>query len=457
MQKRLLILLAMILVVGPFGLAQQSQQRLDTTTFVVMGEGLAAGVTNFSLSDVGQKHAFPALMAKQMGAMFPQPVIQAPGIGNVMGFSDLPVRLPAALQTTVRRPFPPFLFVFNLSVPGLTVADAATRRPVAPLIQPGDPKQTVVNFVLGYPQLIVEDDVPLWTQLEYASKMRPTFALVELGFSEVLDAAVHGDLSRLPDLSSFRSDYEQIVSELRSTYAEVLVTTVPDPLDTAYFSHPVTVADLTRVPTYVVLGLYGLNEPDWITTPGLVEIGNQFLERRSAPLPTGSYIDAATGDEIRAYVTAMNQEIRSIASAHGALLFDLHGLVRGFRDEGVVVSGRQLTADFLGGLYSLDGYYPGATGQALIANAILETLNSTYGTDFAPVSLEQSMADDSVADYRASSGPEIPLEELAEFIPIQKMRYILRVKSRMSTSSPPGTGSERRDPQGASRREGRRP
>ena len=248
MLKRLLISLMSILLIVPSILAQQPRRKLDTTTFIVLGEGLSAGVCNFTLSSAGQHHSFPALMAQQMGALFPQPVIQPPGIANVMGFSKLPVRLPGALQTTVRRPFPPYLFVFNLSVPGLTTADAVTRRPVAPLIQAGDSKQTVLNFLLGFPQLIVEDDVPLWTQLEYARQMRPTFALVELGFAEALDAAVHGDLSRFPDLGAFRSNYEQIVTTLRSTYAEVLVTTVPDPLDTAYFNSPIGTAELTAVP-----------------------------------------------------------------------------------------------------------------------------------------------------------------------------------------------------------------
>ncbi len=456
MLRRTLTSVMGILLISPAMLAQQPQKGLDTTTFVVMGEGLAAGVCDFSLSDVGQRSSFPALMARQMGALFPQPKIQPPGIGNVMGFSRLPVRLPAALQTTVRRPFPPYLFVFNLSVPGLTTAEAVARRPVVPLIQPTDTKQTVINLLLGFPQLIVQDKVPLWTQLEYAQQMRPTFTLVELGFSEVLDAAVHGDLSRLPDIDSFRSSYEQIVATLRSTYADVLVTTVPDPLDTAYFNSPIWAAQLTRVPTYVVLGLYGLTVDDWITVPGLVEIGNQFLERRSAPLPSGSFIDATTADQIRAYVEQMNQEIRSVASSHGALLFDLHGLIRNFKDDGVTISGRRLSADFLGGLYSLDGYYPGATGQSLIANAILETLNTALGTSFSPISVEESLATDSVADYRISSGPEIPIQALAEFIPEQKMRSILHLKSQMEASlrrSSPG----RRVPVDLSNRNGRRP
>ena len=35
----------------------------------------------------------------------------------------------------------------------------------------------------------------------------------------------------------------------------------------------------------------------------------------------------------------------------------------------------RLSADYLGGIYSLNGYYPGFTGHALIANEVLELMN----------------------------------------------------------------------------------
>src|SRR5438552_8902854 len=51
------------------------QRRLDVTNFVVMGEGLAAGMADFSLKDVYQEKSFPAQMAQQMNTAFPQPLI----------------------------------------------------------------------------------------------------------------------------------------------------------------------------------------------------------------------------------------------------------------------------------------------------------------------------------------------------------------------------------------------
>src|SRR5438552_2851079 len=54
--------------------------RLNTGSLVVLGEGLAAGMGNFSLSSDYQEQSFPAQMARQMGVEFRQPLFQPPGI-----------------------------------------------------------------------------------------------------------------------------------------------------------------------------------------------------------------------------------------------------------------------------------------------------------------------------------------------------------------------------------------
>jgi len=43
---------------------------------------------------------------------------------------------------------------------------------------------------------------------------------------------------------------------------------------------------------------------------------------------------------------------------------------------------------------SLDGYYPGETGNALIANEVLNLINTTYGTSYLPISLASIAATD---------------------------------------------------------------
>src|SRR5713226_4538864 len=50
---------------GPQPLRPAASGRLDTSKFVVLGEGLAAGMSDFSLSSDTQVYSFPAQMAQR--------------------------------------------------------------------------------------------------------------------------------------------------------------------------------------------------------------------------------------------------------------------------------------------------------------------------------------------------------------------------------------------------------
>jgi len=378
-----------ILILTPEMVAQ-TRPRLDTTTFVVLGEGLAAGMADFGLASTVQEKSFPAQMARQMGTCFPQPLMEAPGIGDVLGYPALPIRVPTYPEGRLRI-FPqqsnpadeaPTLFVLNLSVPNLTLADSLALRPAAPLIHGDNPKLTSVNLILGFPALILGKAVPLWTQYEYAVAMSPTFALVELGYYEALEAAAAGDPARIPDAAAFRSAYSTIVKGLRGIQSQVLVTTVPDPTDTAYFSTVGDAAQLLGVPAADILSGRGLTSADLITRNGLAAVSNQLLRRQVAPLPPGGVVTASVAADISSRVRALNAAITNVASENGATLYDLQGYLHAIRLSGTKAGAVTVTAKYLGGFYSLDGVYPGATGHALIANDILSLLNRTYGRSF---------------------------------------------------------------------------
>ena len=368
----------------------QTRPRLDTTTFVVLGEGLAAGMADFGLTSVVQEKSFPAQMARQMGTCFPQPLMEAPGIGDVLGYPALPVRVPAypegRLRIFPKQPNPadeaPTLFVLNLSVPNLTLADSLALRPAAPLVHNDNAKLTSVNLILGFPALILGKPVPLWTQYEYAVDMNPTFSLVELGYYEALQAAAAGDATGMPDASAFRSAYSTIVKGLRSTQSQVLVITIPDPIDTAYFSSAADAAQLLGVPAAGILAGRGLTAADFITRNGLAAVSNQLLRKQEAPLPPGAVVTASVAADISSRVRALNAAITNVANENGAAIYDLQGYLHGIRLSGAKAGAVQVTAKYLGGFYSLDGVYPGPTGHALIANEILSFLNRAYGTSF---------------------------------------------------------------------------
>lgn len=390
--------------------------RLNTTSFITLGEGLAAGMGNFTLIDETQRGSFPAHMAQQMQAEFPQPLIQPPGVCDAVGFARLPVRVSAPAQTTVLDQFPPTP-VANLSVPGFKLSDALRLQPAQPLVHRNDAKQTAVNLILGVAPIMNGEEEGLPTQLEYALDRHPTFTLVELGYYDVLEAAVKGDLNLLPDVELFRSDYERLLGALKESGSELLLLTIPDPIDTAHFSTVEVAAKILKVEPGVIQGVYNLRDDDLITVNGLNEIGFQFLSKSVRPLPYGSVLSREIASQVSSRAQEFNVEIAALGQERGALVYDLHAFFRRVARDGISIGSRRLTGEFLGGFYSLNGYYPGDAGHALIANELLHLLNSKYGADFPEVDVQAVILTDPVAAYRQAGGPNWTSSPLSQLGP----------------------------------------
>lgn len=386
--------------------------RLNRATYVALGEGLAAGAGDFALWNDFQLWSFPAQMARQMQAEFTQPLLQQPGIGNLPGFPPLPVVIPGLMQTTVLEAWPPPAAVNNLSVPGFRLADALHLRPKPPLVHRDDARQTAANLILGMPDLMDGATGELPTQLELALRRKPTLSLVALGYLEAIEAAVTGDTRRLPDAARCRGDYLRLLKPLREAGAEILVMNVPDPMDTACVSSVEGAGQVVRVEPAILLKVYGLRGDDLITVRGLVEIGYQFLSQGIGQLPQGCVLSGETAGRISARIREINAELAMLAREQGAHLCDLHALFRQVRGDGLDVGPRRLTADFLGGFYTLNGYYPGWTGQALIANEALRVLNQAYGASFPMINVGQVAASDPVVLYQPAGGPLLTADQL---------------------------------------------
>ncbi len=365
----------------------------EVKKFVTLGEGLAAGVSHFALSDDVQAYSFPALVAEQIdpssaderlrsGAppFFAQALIEPPGVGNV-GFAQQPAIVPELLQTTVLRDFPRAeADLDNLSVPGLTLADALDRRPSTPLVQTDDANQTLLNLILGVPGL-TKADGKLPTQLEYAKSRRPDLVLVALGYQEVLEPLVDGHVhgGRRADVSGFGADYRRLLDSLAAKGRKIVVCTVPNPLDTAYFSSLKTAAHLLRTEESFLREQYHLHADSLIDLRGLMEVGFEFTARQlSGEVLEGTVISADKVASIEAGVASLNRSITEAAEAKGAVVFDLNAVFSEVARDGAEAGGWKLSADFLGGFYLLNGVFPGRTGHALIANRLIDVLNHEF-------------------------------------------------------------------------------
>jgi hypothetical protein len=408
--KKLIVTSILPALLAVFPAVVQAQNKLVTTQFVVVGEGLAAGMADFSLSDVYQNLSFPAQMARQMNAPFLQPLLQAPGIGGgAPGFPSRPAGFPTVLQSSVRDDFPPNLFLSNLAVPGAKLTDVLKTAPTAPLIQPGNLKQTLTNFILGYPALIAGKALPLAPQVNYAAQLMPTLLIVEVGYYDVLDAAVNNDPSLLTDAGTFAANYQSMLSTLNAPGRTIVVMTIPDPFDTAFFTSLNSATRLLGAPPAVLGSLFHFNTGDTITPNGMMTAGGLILTNSVPPnfplsLLPGMVVSASTAAAVHENVLALNAAIGAAASQTGSnvLTFDLYGLLHQVRTSGLVVGSDTLTADYLGGFYSLDGYYPGQTGQGMIANQLLAFLNTSVGTSFPPLDLTTIAPGDPSVRFRSS-------------------------------------------------------
>jgi hypothetical protein len=336
---------------------------------VAIGEGLAAGFGPFTLTRWSQRYSFPAMIARQYGVAFPLPLFEPPGIGNAPGFEAQPVILPGISQATVFDSIPPEEFA-NLSVPGMTLRGALEWRPRSPWVVQTDPVRTALNLIVGGRRLAT--NAKLLTQVESAMRQGPTGVIVCLGFTEALDAAIGAGESaapHLPTAEEFGRHYTEVARILSP--ATLLMFTVPDPFDTPFFVQPAAAANILRVKESWLCERFGLLPDDRIKIPAVHEIGFQIFGRSLASLPPGSKVSAGVAAALSSRVAQWNSRIRKIAAGAGARVYDLADLFSRLRTDGQAVGNRHLTADYLGGLYSLNGYYPGHVGHALIANEIL--------------------------------------------------------------------------------------
>jgi len=372
--------------------------------FVAIGEALAAGFGPLALDRSSQRFSFPNLIAEQFGVPFPQPLFEPPGIGNAPGFAPQPVILPGIAQTTLFDSIPPVEFA-NLSVPGMTLAHALSRPPRQPLIVRDDAVQTACNLILGGRRIAVNGE--LLTQVECAARQQPTGVLIALGFTEVLDGAITGDLSHLPSEGEFGDMYERMVKLLLP--ATLLLFTVPDPFDTPFFLDPAHAGRVLRVEESWLRETYKLGDGDFLRLPAVHEIGFQIFGRSRGPLPSDAIASSELARAVSSRIAEWNSRIRARASTDEIQVFDLNDFANRLRTDGLTVGEKHLTADYLGGLYGLNGCYFGQVGHGAIANEVLALLRQKQ------IDLTEILPHDPAAQCEPARGSLWPVSELAGF------------------------------------------
>ena len=411
--RRALILLAAVLAA-----AGRAEAQTNFTTYVSVGDSLAAGFESNALVETHQNRSVPFLIARQAGVQgFQQPLISEPGIPPELTLVSLvpaPLIAPKAATAgapknlALARPYN------NLAVPGATSIDALTRTTDAG----------------GLHDVILRG---LGTQVQQAVALRPTAITLWIGNNDVLGAALRGravDGVTLTPTAAFRATYGQIVAALKTTGAFIVAANLPDvttiPFVTTIRPYVVNSAGVpvliagNRVP---LLGPNGALPSSALVTLAASTLLAQGIGIPTAlggtgtPLPDEVVLDPSEIAIIQDHVNADNQAIREICGAANIPVLDVNALLTELATKGRKVGGVTLTSAFLtGGVFSYDGVHPNDIGYAVVANEFIRVINASGGA-LPPVDLGAVMGVTSAAAgtvradaLRASSSEWVPFE-----------------------------------------------
>ncbi len=357
----------------------------DLTRLVFVGDSLTAGYQNRSLRGSQQIHGVGAVIARQAGAEVPLPLIAEPGIPNALTLLDPgPPPLIVPLPGTSSGRIDPLTQPLNLAVPGHSASDALTLRPNLPF-------DSLTDLILGFPGLL---GGVAKSQVEWAEALHPTTMVVWVGANDTLGAALEADASLITPEATFTAAYAELMRRLADTGAAIVVGNIPDVAVIPYLTLAADVATLVGAPLAAIGPALGITADDYVT-PGAWPLIQGILSGAiTGPLPDSVVLTASEVTTIRTATAKFNAVIAAEAKAHGAALVDTHAFLNSLKERGLVVKGQRLTTDFLGGIFSLDGFHPTNTGAAATANEFIHALNTHFAAGIRPANLVKVAATD---------------------------------------------------------------
>ena len=133
------------------------------------------------------------------------------------------------------------------------------------------------------------------------------------------------------------------------------------------------------------------------------EVGGNdtLLNGISVPLDDTRVLIPSEVAEIQAKTAEYNGVIAGIASSGGWAMFDAYSFFNQVNSVGVTSGDLHLTGDLvMGGFYSLDGIHPTARGNAVLANAMMEAIDSHYGSNLSDAAVD-------AGDYPTNYPPDM--------------------------------------------------
>lgn len=394
------------------------------TTTVVIGDSLSVGFQNGSLLDSQQPNGWASLVATQAGFSLALPLIAPPGAPAVLQLVSVgppPVIVQASGTTSGRDDNS--VQPTDLAVPGHLLNDLinTTPNPV-----PTSGQDLITDLVLGFP---LGNDR---SQMNEAIQLNPTALFVWIGNNDALQANTSGTPTSMTPVVTFTQQFQQLLSNLHAqTKATLIVANIPDPTVVPYLTPAATillqVATETGLPQTQVATALGIQAGDLINATGQSQVQSAVtaLKQGQTPVPLtdAGFLSVDEIAAVQSTVSQYNTIIAQEVSANGGVLVDIHTLIQNLAQNGITINSYQATTTFLGGLFSLDGIHPTNTGYALIANAFIDTMNTSLKTTIADVNVSAIAATDPLF------GPTVKPAGTVSTIPLSAARRADRMIS----------------------------
>lgn len=323
------------------------------TPLLAIGDSLGEGVQSANSFIESQPNTYVNLFAHQMGVPFRQPVLSTSFYAFI--YSD-----------AGRARLDPNAIPDDLAVSGATTDNVLT---------------SVANTTP-----VTEYDLVLppyfgMSQIQIVEQVKPKMVVAWVGNDDLTGLVLGFSTlnTNVPTpLATFTTEYQELVSRLKATGAQVVMANVPDLTRIGFLfdnddltkytgtDYGLPAGSVTTLPTMVLLKL-GVFGPDILKNPGYV-------------------LDPAGILRVRTLVQIYNGVIQKTANAAGFPVVDAYSILNGFIANPVTIEGITIGTHYNQGAFSLDGLHPSNFGYAVFANAFIAVANEKYGLGIPPIS-----------------------------------------------------------------------
>ena len=397
----------------------------DFSKFVAIGDSYTAGYTDGALGRKGQESGFSYILGQQLAYVgsnsYNQPLVQSEGS---VGTTDLPTGgkngyLKLELSEAGIAPVPTVgdMSIFadeiyspdnqNFGVPGAKVIHLGELP---------DPSPSYAQLNPFFKRFASSDQA---TVIGDAMAANPSFVSLWIGGNDVLTYALTGGeddaitpsamfdyaLSEIAKVA-FGSGQQGVIANVPGIDALPYFTTIPY---NAFTIDAKTAAVLNSKYEQYNLAAKQMGLAEMVFSEGSnafviydETIPAQLGSRRQAtsddrllltakaeaqswtatsdPILGNEFVLTTTElDEIRNATNAYNETIKGISKQYGLAHVDLYAIMKELSEKGLVIDGHKYSAAFVsGGAFSLDGLHATGRGSAIIANAFIEAINTTY-------------------------------------------------------------------------------